>query len=247
MKKFFITGIVTLLSMSAGAYDDGGFSFNITGYTTNYYAAVLYNMVVAPIQASAIENEDEIFTYLIPRVDVMFPIAVNNTTQETVGKMYTPYRRCLKAPWKDMGDYSIGVSAAYDMGYTPFGIYIGCSFKSTKVPTKLLDHRTSYISTSAGIRLRYSNGLLLEVGGAYDSSLSYKGNFNNDRKCVNGGFCANFGIGVWGSGGSVLLKYEHPLYNYFNENYSPDGGLTHPFEGVKRRMGYIHLAIRYGF
>lgn len=245
MKKLFITLATMTLSLSAGA---GGFSFNINGYTTNYFAALFYNLVANPIKQAIIEDDEEsIALNFIPRIDIMFPIPVHNTTQETVGDMYTPYKRCFKMPWKDFGDYSIGVSAAYDVGSTPFGVYFGCNYKSTKVPTDELDHRAQYISPNVGIRLRYGFGLLLEFGGSYDGLLKYTGNYQDNKDCANSGFCANFGLGLWGKGGSILLKYEHPLYNFFNENFSLDGGLTHPFEGVKRSMGYISLGFRYGF
>lgn len=248
MKKALLTVMIMCVSLTAGARGGGGFSFNTSGYTTNYFAALIYSVVSLPIKNWIYEEDDEsIALNFIPYVDIMFPISVHNTSQETVGKMYTPYKRCFKMPWKDFGDYAIGINAAYDVGYTPFGIYVGCNYKSTEVPTDILDHRAHYISPNTGIRLRYDFGLLLEVGGSYDCLLKYTGNYQDNSDCANSGLCANFGVGIWGEGASILLKYEHPLYTFFNEDFTPDGGLSHPFEGVKRSMGYISLGVRFGF
>lgn len=250
MKKIIIGIILAIISIPSSAWDDSKFSFGISGYTTNYYAAVLYNIIASPVYEAIYEDyDDDSFAFnVIPNVAVMFAIPVNNTTQETVGKIYSPYKKCLKEPWKDMGDYSIGIDFSYDHMRTPFGVYVGCNYKSSEVVTSELNHRAHYISPKAGLRLRYEGGFLVEVGGSYDFAFKYSGNYQNSKNCVNSGFNANFALGYWfENGSSIALKYEHPLYNFFNEDFSQDGGLTHPFEGVNRRTGYISISIRRGF
>ena len=222
------------------------FTFNIRTYTTNVYVGV----GLLAVYGSIIKDDEDPLGSLFSMSPYMFAIPIHNTGNDEIGDLKSPYRRCLKAPWKDLGDYKVGLNLSYDNVTTPFGFYIGCDYKSVEVPTNKIDHRTHYISPNAGLRLRYgeTEGLLLEIGGAYDIPFKYSGMFNNDINVVNSGVTLNFGIGGWQkSGTSVILQYEHPIYNYFNEKFSLDGGASFPLMGVKRTMGYISLAFRYGF
>lgn len=226
-------------------------TFNINGYSTNYLMTSLCNVVLNPIRAAMVEADEECsYMCLVPTVDFMFPVSVKNSSNDMMGKMYMPYKTSLKWPWKHLGDCSLGLDMSYDQPETPFGIYLGCHYKSNEIVTAEHNQRIHYVSPVAGLRLRYRCGLLVEVGTSYDVALKYHGFLTNSKDCVNSGFNADFGLGLWSDAGipmSLMVKYIHPLYNTFNSNYIAENSNSKLLEGVDRRMGYVSLALRLGF
>ena len=100
--------------------------------------------------------------------------------------------------------------------------------------------RVHYIQPEIGIRAYCFN-----LGVAYDAVLGYKGHVHDyDKDAVNSGF--NFVVGITDKGekGNFSLKYIHPLYNFYNKRFSPDGGLTHPLDGLNYKIGYITASYR---
>lgn len=226
-------------------------TFNINGYSTNYLMTSLCNVVLNPIRAAMVEADEECsYMCLVPTVDFMFPVSVKNSSNDMMGKMYMPYKTSLKWPWKHLGDCSLGLDMSYDQPETPFGIYLGCHYKSNEIVTAEHNQRIHYVSPVAGLRLRYRCGLLVEVGTSYDVALKYHGFLTNSKDCVNSGFNADFGLGIWSDAGipmSLMVKYIHPLYNTFNSNYIAENSNSKLLEGVDRKMGYVSLAFRLGF
>lgn len=202
MKKFLTTFLAIIAFLPT--YADG-FSFGINGSTTNYLLG-LVGLGVDCVTFNLLRNDDGSIpiksVHFVPIIDAKFPIAINNSTNQNIGKMYLPYKKCFNWPWKELGDYNIGFDASYDIPTTPFGFYTGCDYKSVQVITDNLDSRTHYVSPELGLRLKYNigsddDGLLIEIGGSYDFPFSYKGDFDNDMSAINGGFCAAASIGYF--------------------------------------------------
>ena len=150
MKKILFLLIVTSFCHIAKA-GNNKFTFNIRTYTTNVYVGV----GLLAVYGSIIKDDEDPLGSLFSMSPYMFAIPIHNTGNDEIGDLKSPYRRCLKAPWKDLGDYKVGLNLSYDNVTTPFGFYIGCDYKSVEVPTNKIDHRTHYISPNAGLRLRY--------------------------------------------------------------------------------------------
>lgn len=180
---------------------------------------------------------------------IVFPFSLRNSAPDEFGEMRSGYVRAFSAPWKYLGDYEAGISGAWDHYDKPFGFYLGVSYKSREVAFKDIDmnDRAHYISPEAGLRFRFGNtkGLFLEMGASYDYVFSYKGEMHNyDKEAVNNGFCLNLGVGQWTKNGHFQLNFKLPLYNFYNKDFTPDNGLSHPFNEVNRNIGYISLIFR---
>ena len=252
IRKVLCLGLVALSCfISSPSSAKGRFTLNINGYSTNYIMTGLCNAVLNPISAAIIEADDECsYVGLVPKVAFMFPVSVKNSTNDMMGQMYMPYKTSFKWPWKHLGDCNLGLDMSYDQRNTPFGLYFGCHYKSNEIVTADHNQRIHYVSPVAGLRLRYKCGLLVEVGTSYDVALKYHGYLTNSKDCVNSGFNADFGLGLWSDSGipmSLMVKYIHPLYNTFNSDYVAENSDSKLLEGVDRRLGYVSLAFRIGF
>lgn len=185
--------------------------------------------------------------YFAPQL--IFPFSMSNSAPDDFGTMRGGYARAFSAPWKHLGDYGIGLSGAWDHYDSPFGFYVGLNYKSREVAFKNEDRndRAHYFSPEAGLRFKFGNqkGLFLEMGTSYDYAFKYKGEMHNYGKdAVNSGFSINLGIGHWTKNGYTQLNLKMPLYNFYNKDFTPDNGITHPFRGVDRAIGYISLIFR---
>lgn len=243
MKKILFTCLLAFSFSMSHAQDQ--FAINLNTYTTNYWLAS-----AGYILCRSFDSEDDELSFR-PSCDFIFPISINNNAPEGFGSMRGGYTRAFSAPWKWVGDYSIGLGGSWDNVSTPFGAYVGLNYKSNEVVFKDDDRndRAHYFSPELGMRLRFGDGggFLVEVGASYDMVLSYKGKYHDYSKdAINGGFCANMAIGIWGGSSSFVVKYSHPTYNFYNQNFTPDNGMTFPFKDVNRKLGYISLLFRFG-
>jgi len=90
----------------------------------------------------------------------------------------------------------------------------------------------------------------IDLGTRYDYAIDSKGIYNG-KDVVNSGISGIFGFayGRPDKHFQVGFNYEHPFYNYFNKDYSPDGGRTYPFKNTHN--GWYRFAmtfyIRRGF
>jgi hypothetical protein len=112
---------------------------------------------------------------------------------------------------------------------------------------------------------------VFETGAAYNYNFKYNGSYNNSTAVVNNGITGIYGFGFewitgrrndyesgmsldgmsWSSSQyatkdsylSLTLQYHKDHYNFFNENFSPDGGITKPYQGFRSNIGYLCLTL----
>jgi hypothetical protein len=185
--------------------------------------------------------------YFAPQL--VFPFYISNSAPVEFGDMRSGYARAFSAPWKHLGDYGIGISGAWDHYDSPLGFYVGLNYKSREVAFEDDDRndRAHYISPEAGLRFKFGQqkGLFLEMGASYDYAFKYKGEMHNYNKdAINNGISLNLGIGHWNKYGYTQLNFKMPLYNFYNKDFTPDNGITFPFGGVDRAIGYVSLIFR---
>lgn len=180
---------------------------------------------------------------------LVFPFSMKNSAPYDYEIMRGGYARAFSAPWKHLGDYCIGISSAWDHYNNPFGFYVGLDYKSKEVVfrNENRNDRAHYISPEAGLRFKFGNnrGLFLKVGASYDYVLKYNGGQHNyEKNAVNSGISLNIGIGHWWNERSYLVNLTLPTYNFYNKDFTPDNGMSHPFKDVNRNIGYISLIFR---
>lgn len=230
-------GQSTLLSSMLGDsgidLGDAYIQFGIDGYTTNYLTSTILGLP---------------FAYSI-HVDRGVP------DDFAPGRMKSPWRRTFSHPFKRFGDLAAGVAASLDFEEFPIGVYAALKYKTTEVAYNNLpkgddNDRAHYINPELGLRAHFgdmeNNAFAIELGASYDAAFKYSGHVNDyGKKAINSGFNLVGGIGYTIESGSLLLKYTHPLYNFYNEDFSPDGGLTQPLKGFKYKIGFISLILRH--
>ena len=159
--------------------------------------------------------------------------------------------------------YSIGYRAGYMPELSPIGFSFGLDYEkrslNIKLPgeSKYSPYTKHMIVPSVTVNYvlgdvtsNFSN-FIVGAGASYD--YTFKAHRKLDSKdAVNNGFNLITQLGykfnddkaeIFDYGGfiTVWLRYEHTLYNFFNEDYTV-GGIK-PYEGWKSKLGYISLTI----
>lgn len=250
MKKYILSLMIFFSVTLSQAGDNVGVGVSFSGGTTNASLAFIYNFLKTIITD---ESDDAVTSSLyIPSIDIMFPIISANDSPEGLpfGRMHSPYYRYWPNQFKRFGDFRLKYDLTLDFKKSPFGLYFGVGYKTVQVcMSESRNSRVHYFVPEAGIRLKYGGTsysgsyFLIEIGAEYDKALGYKG-FIDSKDAVNSGFSGRVSVGVGNESTSIFLQYEHPFYNYFNNSYTPDGGLTYPLENVNRKVGYISIGFR---
>jgi len=79
---------------------------------------------------------------------------------------------------------------------------------------------------------------LLEVGAEYVKNIDYKGPDGNELSRVNDGLRTSYAIGIrLGEEGktALMLYMDMAHYDLFNANFTPDGGVSHPYAGFSSK------------
>lgn len=156
-----------------------------------------------------------------------------------------------------------GAKLGWMGAYSPIGIYANFDYGHDRFETRfaydnnLLKHRIHSFKAGIGIRFSpttlfntYWNILpLLEVGTNYNWPFKYKGGYNDDINQLNKGTSMLISVGAesYDSGVSILLGCEIPNYDFFNKDYTPDGGYTFPYANVSAKTYNIYLQVNIGF
>ena len=112
------------------------------------------------------------------------------------------------------------------------------------------------IVPEAGLKIRFGKYrtaeqiFTIDLGARYDYAINSKGIYSG-KDVVNNGISGiiGFAYGRPDKHFQIGFDYEHPFYDYFNKNYSPDGGKTYPFKNTHNGWYRFALSIyiRRGF
>ena len=204
-----------------------------------------------------------LWTALITGLNYAFAVHVDREMPGGLGygRMNSPYRRTFSHPFHRFGDLAVGPSASLDFNDNPLGFFAGLKYKTHEVFYDKLgknhdNDRVHYISPELGLRFNWGehevDGMkarkTIECGLSYDAVVGYNGHVHDySNKAAKSGFNFILGIGYTTEKGSTVLKYTHPLHNFYNEGFSPDGGISHPLDGFKYKIGLIALETRVTF
>ena len=157
-------------------------------------------------------------------------------------------------------NYSAGFEVTWQKRRFPIGAFLYCDYKhytmDMKFPneTEYTKHITHSIVPALGIRCNFGTFdkrvyPVVEAGIAYNYNFKFKGKYGNDLKAVNNGIVGIYGAGVEIPYARMVLtiRYQMNHYNYFNEDYTPDNGVTYPYKGVKSTIGDFSLSLSQRF
>ena len=245
MKKAFSIALLTvILAASATAQESNShFTFNTRAWTTNYWTDILFNIAQVAVVHWACDD-DPIAEAIIPDADLVFPVGIAREGFVGPYDIYGPYHRAFSNPFKQLGDYAIGLDASWK--HTGIGLYAGVYYKSQEL-CFIQDNQTlrgNYFQPRAGL-IMGKGRKALEIGLFYDQVVSCGGTWNNPNKeMLQNGFGLDFALSLTNRDGNQknLLTFSLPLHNFLNEAYA--GGLL---QGMNRRVGYIMLTHRVVF
>lgn len=134
----------------------------------------------------------------------------------------------------------------------PFGVYVSGEYGFNKFR---LDYDDSGFETKfkfhsvqpgIGVRLaplavRHDWTPILDVSMIYNYTFSLTGPFNNDKSQINNGIRSHYGIGARFGNTTIVAGFEKEHYNRFNQDFTPDGGVSYPYKNVKSKAFNIFL------
>ena len=132
-----------------------------------------------------------------------------------------------------------------------FGVFGRFYYEYRRNYTKLIHsddyeyYWTSSIQPGIGVHFAPQFGTrlqpYLELGTTYNKVLSCKSPYGKDKDQFGSGLIYSFAIGIGSANERITLGVELPKYNYFNRDWTPDGGFYYPYANIKERRWRITL------
>ena len=247
MKKIailFVVAMMTTTSINAQSHSD--WTFNTRAWSTNYFTTLIYAIAKEGLVDLAFKSKSDSLwaERIIPTSDLVFPIGMgkkgfshDNEPQPGGNNIYCPYHRAFSNPFKNIGDYAIGLDISYKPG--ALGLYGGAYYKSQEVIYKHTKDnvRGFYFQPRAGIVIGGKDDQF-EAGVFYDMVTSCGGSIpGKDKDMLKSGWGLDFALVDVDKHGKTLLQFSMPLHNFFDTDYPGQ-------QGLKRKVGYIMLTRR---
>lgn len=163
--------------------------------------------------------------------------------------------------WTDPG-FSIGYAANFTSKQVPFGFRAKLAYDHQNFKARDYKEKGPWTSFSKDMivpevalkilfgKYRTSEQMyILSLGARYDYAFNAKGPFDS-KDAVNNGVSGIIGFEFASPSQHIQMggNYVIPFYDYFNKNYSPDGGATRPFENAKTSLFCVaEVYMRFGF
>ena len=157
---------------------------------------------------------------------------------------------------KDLFGYmEFGTKIGWHGPYSPIGVYGQCYYNLRNQRIRFAHdedagrYRSNMLKLGAGIRVipwfKEDGSLFLEVGSTYNMVTSCKTPYGNDKGQFNNGASTDFAIGYNWVGedrnATLTLGTNINHYNYFNKDYSNDGGYYFPYANTKSTSLTVYL------
>lgn len=159
-------------------------------------------------------------------------------------------------------NFEYGFQAGWQPRLSPFGFYVSCGYQFRQFRASLVEgkdvatkYKTSVLIPGIGIRITPFIDMLedegvspiIEIGSSYNVFLAAKGAFNNDKAQFNHGLTSTFSIGARTETYSVTGGVDIDHFNLFNQEYTPDNGITYPYANIKSKHLVFHLSYVHDF
>lgn len=254
MKKVFTIIILAVLyAANVSAQDE--WTFNTRAWSTNYFTTLIFDAVAVTTKEFVFDDDDDSATLadrIIPTADLVFPFGLKKEGFGGITEIYCPYHRAFANPFKNPGDYGIGIDASWKPSF--IGVYAGAYYKSQEVVFKRFNSiRGYYFQPRLGLIAGKGEEHAFELGAFYDVLTGCGGRMVGANKdMLRGGF----GIDVTYSlslddNKQFLVQISAPLHNFFSKDAKIIDGTnvytgfgTNVYTGFDRRVGYIMLTSR---
>ena len=255
MKRFLLISLMAVM-MAANANAQAGksdWTLNTNAWSTNYWTTLLYAAASTVATDVAFDDSKDslMIKRILPSTGLVFPVGIEKEGFDYPMDIYHPYHRAFSNPFKHIGDYAIGLDAAWTPSF--FGLYAGAYFKSQEItfanePLGIANDnlRGFYFQPRAGISFNFGKNRKkgIEAGVFYDMVTGCGGSMKDAEKdMLKSGFGLDFAFTTRDKDYSkFIFQFSLPLHNFLNEDYTKDG-IT-PLKGMKRRVGYFMLTRR---
>lgn len=166
-----------------------------------------------------------------------------------------------------LNDVEFGVKVGYMSPTSPIGAYVKAYYGFERFKTKFIwdtdymKHKIHSFIPGVGIRISPFVNMLddngwypfAELGTSYVYRIKYDGPYGTDKDQLNNGMRMSYAIGagiedddrdcVW----TVLLGMDMDNFDFFNKDYSTDGGTTKPFAYTSSHNYYFYLKLNVTF
>ena len=160
-KSLFIATLAVILSCNVFAQDTKKqFSINTNAWTSNYWTDIIYSTargVLTHFTLKGNESDSIIVESILPYCGTVFPIGMAKQGFHDPNDIYGPYHRAFSTPFKQLGDYGIGLL----FGQSTLGLEVGTFYD------KVVGCSGSYRPTSKDMFL---DGWGLDIALSYGSS-----------------------------------------------------------------------------
>jgi len=239
MKKV-LASIVLALLFAANVSAQSDWTLNTRAWSTNYFTTLLWDAISITTKEFAFEDDDDCLAdRIIPNAELVFPYAAQKKGFGGVTEIFCPYTHAFSNPFKNPGDYAIGIDASWKPGF--LGAYAGAYFKSQEVVFKQFNNiRGYYFQPRLGLIAGKGDEHAVELGVFYDVLTGSGGRMAGPKKdMLRGGIGFDIAYSITPDDGKhkYLLQISTPLHNFFSKD-------VERAQGFKRRVGYIMFTSR---
>lgn len=268
MKKLIIAiSLLVSTGLSAQTIHRSQWTVQPKVSTTSYLASGVLQCIEQELIYMATEGMDdnqivefwEKNGFYIPEVYWTFPL--QHLSAPDGAKVSHPFwwRELLLGDFSHSFKFNAGYELSWKSLVSPFGAFVGVEWEYNHLRLKNGNeagaHYSQAIVPNAGLRFRIWGGNFerpikpsIEISGSYVYHFNYHNDHHYDKDALNNGFRGRIGAGVnFNNRMTILLQYEQDFFNYFNKDYTPDDGATHPFDGYKTHFGSISLRFSHSF
>ena len=239
MKKVFASIVLALL-FAANVSAQEEWTFNTRAWSTSYFTTLIYDAVTITTKELVFDDDDSaiLADRIIPTSDLVFPFGVKKEGFGGVTEIYCPYHRAFANPFKNPGDYAIGIDASWKPSV--IGVYAGAYYKSQEVVFKQFNNiRGYYFQPRLGLIAGKGEEHAVELGAFYDVLTGCGGRMagaNKDMLRGGFGFDVTYSLTL-DDNKQFLVQISTPLHNFFSKDIERTNGFD-------RRVGYIMLTSR---
>ncbi|MDE5881349.1 MAG: hypothetical protein K2H60_06430 [Muribaculaceae bacterium] len=240
--------VVTLLANSVNSMRAEGFFFTVRGVSDNVWSSTILDVAEGLIHAASLGHVGVEGGYTVD----IFNLKDNGEKIDVVGPKYWGFKA------RDLFGYmEFGTKIGWHGPYSPIGIYGQCYYNMRNQKIRFNHdfeegrYKTDMLKLGAGIRVipwfKDDGSLFLEVGSTYNMVMKCKTPYGKDKKQFKDGASTDFAVGyIWKrdrSNTTLSLGTNLNLYNYFNKEYSNDGGFYYPFANTKSTSLSVYVRI----
>lgn len=163
--------------------------------------------------------------------------------------------------WRELfGNFYLGGKIGWEWSYTKLCPYISLRYRWQNFNTDFMDGNSAYnnkirtLIPGVGIKMPFNNlrrlwgwAPVVELGSEYNIiTKCKKGIFGTDKNQLNKkSISTSYGLGVWFYNFTMMGTLYMNNKDFYNREYTSDGGYYYPFANMKREEMYFELTLEY--